>query len=302
MTTRTQEEFVALANIEYSNKYSYNKTEYVNNYTKVTITCPEHGDFQQTPLQHLRGNGCTCCGKLRQKEKRKEAFLAAAENLHKRKYTYNLGMYTTNRVPIEITCPTHGTFTQTPSNHLKGHGCRECQYSHMGGLFRKPLEVFIEESSIVHNNKYLYTSTNYRNSHSKVSINCPTHGTFEQIAGHHVRGVGCPKCNPSGFNTGKPGLLYYLSINDGECFKIGITNLSVIERYTSSELAKISILEEALYPSGQDALDKEQEILKKYKHYQHLGSAPLKSGNTELFTTNLLSLKENHEINSIREL
>lgn len=42
-------------------KYGYSKVNYKNNTTKVTITCPEHGDFNQSPKSHLRGHGCRKC-------------------------------------------------------------------------------------------------------------------------------------------------------------------------------------------------------------------------------------------------
>ena len=42
-------------------KYDYSKVEYVNNSTKVCIICPEHGEFWQTPNNHLHGYGCPKC-------------------------------------------------------------------------------------------------------------------------------------------------------------------------------------------------------------------------------------------------
>jgi len=43
------------------NKCSYGKIIYINNKTKVTITCLIHGDFEQTPNHHLKGQGCPKC-------------------------------------------------------------------------------------------------------------------------------------------------------------------------------------------------------------------------------------------------
>lgn len=56
-----REKFTKLANSIHNNKYDYSKVDYINNYTKVIITCPIHGDFLQTPHSHLRGNGCPKC-------------------------------------------------------------------------------------------------------------------------------------------------------------------------------------------------------------------------------------------------
>lgn len=57
----TNEEFIEKARKVHSNKYDYSKVNYINTATKVCITCPEHGDFWQTPNNHLFGAGCPAC-------------------------------------------------------------------------------------------------------------------------------------------------------------------------------------------------------------------------------------------------
>ena len=42
-------------------KFNYSKVEYVGSHTKVCIICPEHGEFYQSPTNHLSGNGCLKC-------------------------------------------------------------------------------------------------------------------------------------------------------------------------------------------------------------------------------------------------
>lgn len=58
----TQEEFIKKANKIHKNKYNYDKVHYVTAIEPVTINCPLHGDFQQTPHKHLQGHGCPVCG------------------------------------------------------------------------------------------------------------------------------------------------------------------------------------------------------------------------------------------------
>lgn len=55
-------------------------------------------------------------------------------------------------------------------------------------------EEFIEKSNNIHNFKYDYSKSKYTHKREKVVIICPIHGEFEQCAGHHMRGQGCPKC------------------------------------------------------------------------------------------------------------
>ena len=47
-------------------KYDYSKIIYKSNKTKITITCPEHGDFTQLPYAHAKGQRCPMCA-VRQK-------------------------------------------------------------------------------------------------------------------------------------------------------------------------------------------------------------------------------------------
>lgn len=45
-------------------KYDYSKVEYVNCDTKVCIICPIHGEFWQTPYNHInRKCGCPKCSR-----------------------------------------------------------------------------------------------------------------------------------------------------------------------------------------------------------------------------------------------
>ena len=58
---KSNDEFIREAQSIHHNRYDYSKVEYTNNKTKVCIVCPEHGEFWQTPNNHLNGNGCPLC-------------------------------------------------------------------------------------------------------------------------------------------------------------------------------------------------------------------------------------------------
>lgn len=45
----------------HGNKYDYSKVNYINGTKKIIITCPDHGDFIQSPNHHLIGQGCKKC-------------------------------------------------------------------------------------------------------------------------------------------------------------------------------------------------------------------------------------------------
>ena len=57
----TTDEFIKKAKLVHENKYDYSKVKYINTSTKICIICPEHGEFWQTPNNHLFGAGCPAC-------------------------------------------------------------------------------------------------------------------------------------------------------------------------------------------------------------------------------------------------
>ena len=67
----TKEEFIKRANKIHNHRYDYSKVEYKDMKTDVVIICPIHGDFPQTPSDHLSGRGCKLCGIQKQANKRR---------------------------------------------------------------------------------------------------------------------------------------------------------------------------------------------------------------------------------------
>ena len=54
--------FINKSNKIHFNKYLYNNSKYNGYKNKIIITCKIHGDFNQTPSNHLKGKGCPKCG------------------------------------------------------------------------------------------------------------------------------------------------------------------------------------------------------------------------------------------------
>ena len=61
---------------------------------------------------------------------------------------------------------------------------------------RKTTKEFILECVNKHGSKYDYSKVDYIDANTKVCIICPIHGEFWQKPIMHIRGNGCPKCNP----------------------------------------------------------------------------------------------------------
>jgi len=70
-SVRDTESFKKEALRVHNGKYSYENVDYENSHKKVSITCPIHGEFLQTPNAHLKGQGCPKCanGRLILEEK-----------------------------------------------------------------------------------------------------------------------------------------------------------------------------------------------------------------------------------------
>lgn len=62
-TNKYESRFTEKALKVHGNKYDYSKVKYINAKTKVCITCLEHGDYWQSPNNHINGQGCPICGR-----------------------------------------------------------------------------------------------------------------------------------------------------------------------------------------------------------------------------------------------
>ena len=116
--------FIQKANNKHNNFYIYDNTIYKNTNTKICIICPEHGEFWQTPHNHLAGHGCPICGGTSLLNT--EEFIKKAILVHENKFNYDKVQYKNNETKVCIICPEHGEFWQTPYNHLSGFGCSFC--------------------------------------------------------------------------------------------------------------------------------------------------------------------------------
>lgn len=163
--------------------------EYKNNRTKLPIICEKHGVFYSSADKLFSGCGCPKCAKNCKMDN--DSFKDNAVKIHGDKYNYDKAEYKNSETKIKIICNQCGsTFWQTPHMHLRGQGCPNCN-----GNVKKNSKDFIAECEKVHNNKYDYSKTIYKNAYSKIIVTCPIHGDFEQIARVHLNGHGCPKCS-----------------------------------------------------------------------------------------------------------
>lgn len=192
---KTKDYFLKSCKEVHDNKYDYSKFVYENYSTKGIIICNTCGhNFSQHPTGHVTYKyGCpNCAGKLRDLDQ----FIEKATKVHYNLYDYTKTVYTHSETKVIITCKEHGDFLQTPKEHISGRGCRKCKYEyHLKSQTLTEYE-YVTLANDIHNNKYTYKFETYKNNKTPITIICPEHGEFNQIAGNHLNlGHGCPKCN-----------------------------------------------------------------------------------------------------------
>ncbi|MEW6512522.1 MAG: hypothetical protein AB1443_00820 [Pseudomonadota bacterium] len=308
------EEFIRHAHEKFGNRFDYSKVIYVDSWVPITITCPEHGEFQQTPVGHLHGtHGCSKCAHSRLNDGRRlttDDFLNRAHEVHGDRYDYSKVQCVDSKSKVIIGCRKHGAFKQTASDHLGGKGCRKCGTEEFADKQRQSPDEFIRRAREVHDDKYDYTLVEYVSARRKVKIGCPIHGVFEQTPDAHLS-KGCRKCAdedlPGAYSlkvlhrdptmASKPSVLYYLKFESeaGEMFyKVGITTTSVSKRFAGYAAAgyRIESLREVKL-SLVKAFEREQHLLK--THCKQCKYRPLKGnrkgfkfgGGSECFSTPL---------------
>lgn len=126
------DDFIIKSVLIHGNIYDYTRVDYKGYHTEVCIACPIHGEFWQTPADHLRGYGCPVCGKISRSKRLQlswDEVLVKFRKMHRDRYNYDNSDYQGSHVKIDIICPMHGTFRQMPYTHWNGCGCPKCKSS-----------------------------------------------------------------------------------------------------------------------------------------------------------------------------
>ena len=265
MRVKNIESFIERAKIVHNNKYMYHRFSYTVSVAKSDVFCPFHGYFLCSAANHIKGKGCPKCARIRTPQSlisSKYLFLEKCVSIHGKLYDYSKSDYKGANTKIEIICKIHGSFWQTPNNHIhKIHHCGKC----LGiGLSKKEKIIILKTNSI--NTKF----TNY----SKAKINkgectelfCTLHEKYyTQNYYNHLKYLGCPFCKrerrssawnsissygTNGFyGTDKKSFIYILSNEDDTIIKVGLAKNI---KYRMNDLYKESGILWKLLSSYQD--------------------------------------------------
>jgi len=197
----TTAEFKAKAIAVHKAKYTYDNAHYTTGHSKLSITCPEHGDFLQTASSHLIGRGCPGCkGGTADNQ---ASFIAKASKKYGGKFDYSKVVYIRSADKVCIICRDHGEYWQAPNTHLAGVGCPGCWGDRRGIQQRSNTLEFIQKAREVHGDRYEYGQVEYSRNFEHVAITCRKHGIFHQRPDKHLVGNGCTKCTSFGQSKGE---------------------------------------------------------------------------------------------------
>ena len=149
MKRLTTEEFIKKAKEVHGDKYNYSKTVYIKNREKIKIICPIHGEFEQSPKNHLNGFNCPFCGNISRsisQKTNKEEFIKKAKNIFPN-YDYSLVDYKNEHSKIKVICPEHGVFYKILNDLLNGFGCPECSRNRYKG--EEKIKDFLQKNNIL---------------------------------------------------------------------------------------------------------------------------------------------------------
>lgn len=185
----------------HGNKFNYSKSFYINSKTPLTIICPIHGEYEQTPYVHLKTYGCPKCGRNHTEKSHVhdfQTFLNKCNKKFKNKYSYSFNgdNFIAQKSILDIMCSCGNSFKMKGRDHLfsKSGGCKKCQYSSNIEKSSKPL---IYAKSLLE--KYFPTlkliDSDYINMSTECNVECPKHGIYKTKPYNFQYGHGgCPNC------------------------------------------------------------------------------------------------------------
>jgi len=203
--------FIRNAIQKWGNTFDYSKVDYIDSNNKVIIICKKHGEIEIFPPNHLN-YGCGACGRENRtssnelnlgligrmselKAKCKREFVSKASNVHENMYNYSSTDYVNAVSKVNVICKTHGVFSISPNNHLRGKGCPVCgkESSRLAKL--KNFDEYQPEFIKLYGDKYDYSSVVWEGGSKPITVICKKHGEFDILPYLHKVGKECQKCS-----------------------------------------------------------------------------------------------------------
>lgn len=203
---KTLDEFKRKSNELHKNRYDYSLVNYNIMSDLVDIVCPIHGVFKQSVSAHISGKGCYSC--YGAKPLTEDDFLERATNKFGTKYDYSKVVYDGVNSNITISCPTHGSFQQTPRAHLESAtGCKACSKIQQAEKNSLTQEEFERRCNTLVSRYKIKSIPKYKGMNKTIDLICEEHGEFKVKIPYVLYGKPCcPECtdrvlhNSEGYN------------------------------------------------------------------------------------------------------
>ena len=173
----SQTEYINFCKNKFGDSFDYSLVEYTSAHERIKIKCNKCNHIL-TPTAHEHKNSKGVCSNCETHDK--ESFLRNIKGIHKDGlYTYEKFEYKGFHEPSKILCHNcNEYFDQSPSGHLLGRGCRDCN-SH----YRHGIDAYKNRSATLYyfkvDNYYKIgiTTTNVKKRYSNVK----EYNSFENI-------------------------------------------------------------------------------------------------------------------------
>lgn len=299
--TKDIEYFINRATKKYGDYYDYSKSIYVDQHTPLTITCPKHGDFQQTPSIHTspRAKGCPKCTW----ERFSDEYRIDYTGIRYGKLTF-VRPYVSDdpskKLHWIMRCGCGREYPTSPGNIRKENGSKMCPTCSIRQN-RRRLEGDIIGKSI---NRFTILAEWGTNKHGNSRILCrcicgnPSIQIRHQVLSGYIQGCGCLKSGDSVYefksdnNRSNSDCYFYVATIDHTYFKPGIaSNLNYRKRagenrYTSFEFVSPKLCRSEAWAIEQSILVKTMDARIRSSQIDYEGWG----GSTELRNPEMYSL------------
>jgi hypothetical protein len=261
--------------------------EFKDTRTKTQFKCDKGHRWETTTGNVINsGTGCRRCAGL--------TLLSRADVDAQIKAVHGdrvvlVGRFRNVRTKTQFKCDKgHRWEACTPDVIHRQSGCPHC-----AGVAPLTRADVVDRIKAIHGDRVVLVGE-YKNAFAKTQFKCDKGHCWETKTASVINNeTGCRRCADHGFNPSLPGVLYYLKVTAprGVYYKIGITNRSVQDRFNHpADRQRIEVVKQWSYENGEDALRRERAILKRHHAARYTGKPILQSGNTELFTRDVLGL------------
>jgi len=186
----SQSEFERRIRELFGDRYRLEKAVYQSTGEKVTLICPDHGEFKKTP-NHLftKKKGCPECNRTEQGEARRKYTRDDMQSLAKgRGGEFLSKSYTIVRKSYQWRCRNNHEFKLAAADALSGRWCRECS----SGLYERICRAYFEAAfkSRFPNRRDIDWLVSPEGTHLELDGYAESLGVaFEHQGGHHYRGT-----------------------------------------------------------------------------------------------------------------